>query len=265
MSLRKNGRRVNRKHENRPWTRSPACEFTGGGEGSRTPDTGFFSPLLYPTELPNRMRAEIAIANSLRASKNFSRKLSGAPWPHVLDPSLSGTPPRTPRRSGATPRPRGARTPGATGQPTETPRPAAKAPRRAHRARRPSSQVPARARGQPDDGSCSPRAPPRRRPRPGAFPPRPPPYAPARHRAHARDARCRSSAAPANPAIACPQRGVYHLYAAANAQHGKVLLDGRVEKRRLHPVARGAGLANDRCGLGRQPTVDLRRHVMPPR
>ena len=28
------------------------CVFTGGGEGSRTPDTGIFSPLLYQLSYP---------------------------------------------------------------------------------------------------------------------------------------------------------------------------------------------------------------------
>ena len=30
----------------------PACESSGGGEGSRTPDTGIFSPLLYQLSYP---------------------------------------------------------------------------------------------------------------------------------------------------------------------------------------------------------------------
>ena len=30
----------------------PTCEFTGGGEGNRTPDTGIFSPLLYQLSYP---------------------------------------------------------------------------------------------------------------------------------------------------------------------------------------------------------------------
>ena len=30
----------------------PACIFSGGGEGNRTPDTGIFSPLLYQLSYP---------------------------------------------------------------------------------------------------------------------------------------------------------------------------------------------------------------------
>ena len=55
--------------------------FTGGGEGSRTPDTGIFSPLLYQLSYPAKgLLLQFAM---LRKSSGGKRRI-GLPWESVL-------------------------------------------------------------------------------------------------------------------------------------------------------------------------------------
>ena len=63
-----------------------------------------------------------------------------------------------------------------------------------------------------------------------------------------------------------PQRaakqGVYHLDAAADAQHRQVALDRARQQRSFHGVARGAGLPHQSDGCGVLLAIDCGRHVL---